>query len=678
MKKQILMGCSILALVACSSSNEEEEQKIDYASFDAAAVEEITESGDFALALEILKGQEELGLADKKNFLKQAEIYGGRLDGVATEVAIEKAREKGAGIEETALSLSKALLAQGKYEEALITLDDSNDSHVMNIDVLLLKADIANAQGDAEKAREYFKKVVAEDSNNKSGHLGLALLELEQGNFEQAETHADEAYLGSGQDPLIDYVKGSVFRYQRRVGEAIEYLERATNQNAGHVPALLELAGAYIENNELDKAREQLDAAFDVTPGNPMLKYYDGLMYAIEGKQSEAEEMLLKSEDLIKTYPPATRTYAHVSYRLGKCENAQPYFERFLDHMPNDKMTVLALADCYTRMGKPERALAAVQPILEANPDDMGANLQAAGAAGLLRDLRDAKPIVEKTFKLAVKDESVDIETRKMLGRRFAYLQYVTGELKEALASLDTLLMEYGDDTQSLILLSNIYMETGELSLAEQTTQKLFQIIPESVEGLNTMGAIRFRQRQLVEAVEYYNRAIEISPRYQSALKNRALALIGTGEYSAAKDDLIILLAEKPNDGELRGLMGRVYLEQQEPLEAMKQLKQAHSAAPKSAVIAADYALALARSGYVASAISQAQKAKKLVTTKGEKIKTYLDGLITDWEQQELERRAQSEADKARIQEEIRQKLNAEEKAKREAKEKVDGENRHR
>ncbi len=670
MNKQILAGCSILALVACGTSEDEEEQKIDYVSFDDAAIEKIVEDGDFQQAIDILKGQEELGIADQKDFLVQAQIYGSRLDGIATEVAIDKAREKGASVAETALALSKALLAQGKYVGALSALDELEATADTAADVLLLRADIANAQEEPGKAREYFNEFVAIKPDDMAGYLGLAVLELEHGNFEQAEAFATEAASRTEQDPIIDYVRGSVARYQRRLGEAITLLEKATGQNTGHVPALLELAGAYIENNELEKAREKLDAAFDITPGNPMLAYYDGLIYAIEGKQAEAEEMLLMSGDMVKTYPPATRTYAHVAYRLGKCENAQPYFERFLDHMPNDKMTVLALADCYTRLGKPRRALAALKPILAINPDDMGANLQAAGAAGLLRDLNEAKPIVEKTFGLAVKDETVDSETIKMLGRRLAYLQFVTGDSEGALENLRGLSQDYGADIQSLTLLSNIHMEKGDLGAAEQAAKQLVELAPTSVEALNTLGAIQFRQRNLEQAIDYYDQAIAISPRYQSALKNRVLAFIGIGRFDDAETDLLVLLEEVPDDGDLRGLMGRVYLEQQKPEEAMKQLKQAHQQSPKSAIIAADYALALARSGYVASAISQADKAKGLVRNGNAKVIAYLEGLIADWEQQDLERRKQSDANKARVQEEIKKKLDAQEKAAKEASEK--------
>lgn len=671
MKKQVLVGCSIFALAACGTSENEEEQKIDYAAFDDTAVEKLVDGGDFQAAIDILKGQEELGIADKQDFLVQAKIYGDRLDGVATEVAIEKAREKGATIPETALALSKALVTQGRYSDALQSLEELEQTPETAYEILLLQADIANAQEDYDKARGYFNQAVENRPDDMSGYLGLAVLELEQGNFEKADVHALEAAAYSDQDPIVDYVRGTVARYQRRLPDAISFLEKATGRNAGHVPALLELAGAYIENNEFQKARNQLEAAFKITPGNPMLKYYDGLIYAIEGRQAEAEEMLLKSEDLIKTYPPATRTYAHVAYRLGKCENAQPYFERFLGRVPNDKMTVLALADCYTRMGKPERALGAIKPILDVDPNDMDANLQAAGAAGLLRDLRQAKPILEKAFLLAAQNDNVDDATRKMIGRRLAHVLYSTGEADAAARNLMMLQEKYGVDAQSLILLSNIQMEIGDLATAEQTVLQLMKLEPGSVEALNAMGALRFRQRNLDEAIDYYDQAIAKSPRYQSALKNRALAYIGVGKFDAAEEDLLLLFREVPDDGELRGLMGRVYLEQQKPLEAMKQLKQAHQQSPKAVMIAADYALALARSGYVASAISQAEKTKGLIKNGGEKITAYLDGLIADWEQQDLERRQQSEAEKTRIQEEIKQKLDAKEKAEMEAKEKA-------
>lgn len=649
MVKNIFVTCSIFALAACGSS-EPEEEKVDYAAFDDAAIQALIEQGEQQQAIEILKGQEELGIANKQDYLAQAQIYDERFDGVAAEVAVEKAREQGATVQETALLLARGFLAQKKYEEALGALGEIEEESGNTHEWHLLRADIASGEEEPEVARQYFTSALEIKPEDSAGYIGLAVLELEQGNFEQADSFAIQAASYADNDPLVDYVRGAVARNQQRHEEAVVFLERATARIDGHAPAHLELAGTLIELGRLDDARIQLDAAFLVEPRNPMTVYYAGLIAAMEGKQKEAEELLLRTGDLIKRYPPAARTYAHVEYALNKCENAQPYFERFLSVQPEDKKSVLAFADCLARLNKPEQALALLQRILNENPDDLDASIQAAGAAGQLENTVAAKTIIERAYKRALVSEGFNQQMLGILGRRLAFMEFVTGNYEGAEVLLSKLSKEHSGNEETYALLANIHMKKGDLVKAEEAVQTILSQDAKSAQGLNLLGAIRYRERNLPEAELLFTQALAEVPDYQSALKNRALAYIGLGKFAEAEADLQPLVEKAPTDGQLQGLLGRVFIETGKPNDALPLLKRAERALPKSAIIATDHALAMAQSGFVASAIAQAQKAKKLAEAdKG--LSSYLDNLIANWEQKETDRRALEAAEEAQAKE---------------------------
>lgn len=653
-----------LLLAACGSSSEEEQEQIDYSTFDDAAVMAIFDEGDYAKVLEIVRGQEDLSIDDKADHLIAARVHTIFLNGIAAEVAIEKAVEAGAEPTEVALLLARALLLQGKYQQAEKVLEDTVLLEQDAYEALLLRGDINKEVGKNSNARGFYEAAIKDQPDAFRGYVGLALLELYEGNLQSAAELSAAAEERAPDDPIVLYVRGVTLRYQQQLEEAKTYLVRAVEMHPAHVMAHLELVGIHVEERNVPEAEKNLDAVFAVSPEHSMALYYSALILAANGEAEKAEEILLRIGDLTRNFPPAARVYGHVAYRLGKYSTAQPYLKRFLEIIPGDRATRLALAESLTRRGRAREALQYLQPLIGEDSTDLEAFLQASAASGLLGEVTIARGFLSKAETLASGRE-VDQELVRSLSRRHALARFMTGEREQALAQLRAMYDKDREDFVSLTLLVNMQMETGDLGGAEATSKELIELAPGNPLGMNMLGSIRHRQKRPEDAIELYDSALQINAGYVSALKNRALSYLVMDKFAEAATDLELVVSKIPNDAHAQGMLGRAYLQMGRAKEAVPFLQRAEKAFPTSAIIATDYSQALAALNYTSSAISKARVAKELAGN-NEGLVKFLDDHIATWESAIAEQKRQRE------EEEAERRRKAKEEAERRAKEEAE------
>ncbi|WP_262689480.1 tetratricopeptide repeat protein [Kordiimonas aestuarii] len=651
-------------LAACGGSEEEEAEKIDYASFDDKAVQQLVDDGEYQKALEVIKAQDELEISDKTDFLTAADIYLNLLDGVAAEVAIEDAREAGASDGEILLKLSRALLLQQKFKKADEILNDTSFEGEEKFQALLLRGDIAQQKQDIQGARYFYRLAIEEKPEDFRGYLGMALLSLNQGQLTEANAFADEAASRVEDDPIVQYVKGAVARYERRTEDAEKHLLKAVDLHSGNMLAYFELIGMYIETGQLEKAQEQLDSVYALVPNNPMAQYFNALILAVEGKTQEAEYMLLRTGDFTRTFPPAARTYGHIAFELGKYSTAQPYLERFLSQAPADRSTRLKLAECLTRRGQSARALLYLEPLIGEGSEDIEGLLQAAAANGAQGNIVETRTYIERANEIAKAAEDMDQNLIAQLGQRLALTRFISGDEVGAIAELQALYSNAEGDAESLTLLANMQMENGDLSGAVATAKRILEVEPDSAVGNNLLGAVAYRHREIDAAMTFYNKALEQNPDYQSALKNRGLANLTANKFEAAKKDFEAVLSKGAEDAQVHAMLGRAYLELGNGKDAATHLKQAEAIIPESAIISTDLAEALTLSGLRSSGITQAQKAKRLAKA-DENLMQYIDDLIVKWQKEELQAQKDAEAEREKRREELAKKREEMEKARR-------------
>ena len=664
----ILVAC-LLLLVACGSSEEEQAETIDYASYDLAGLKELVENGERDFAIEIIRAREQLSLAGVGEHLLSAKIFLSTSNAIAAEVELEKAKRAGASSTEYFLLLTQNHMLQGRYNEAEEVIGNAELKGEDVYPGLLLLADINRARSNFDAARNLYQAAIVDQPENRLAYIGAAQVELTLGKLDEAAKFSEIAMKLAPNDAKTLFVLGSVYRYQLHTKKATELLERSVGLNKTQVLPRLELAGIYTEAGAFEKARTHLDVVYATAPNNRLAKFYTALMLAAEGKPNEAEEILFQLGDLSNAFPLAGRVYGHTLYRLGKFSKAQFHLERFLELVPSDRPSRLALAEIYTRRGRPTKSLELLGPLVGAETADLEAILQAAAAAGSAGNRVLAQKFLERAEAMVATTEAEDGDLGRKLARRIAMNLLAQGKGDEAVSQLRNLMAADGQDFVSLSLLSNVQMTKGDLEGALKSAERMLELAPENPLSSNLMGAVKYRQRNLPEAKVFYDKAIDLSPDYLSALKNRGQLFLVMKKFEEARLDLEKVVTISPQDFQSRGLYGRALLETDNAKEALEQLIAAERVYPKSVVLKADQSEALEQLGYLSSAISKAKEAQALVK-EDSGFGRYLEALLIKWEKTEAERMeeeeiARVEAKKVRDEErKAREELLAKERAK--------------
>lgn len=627
---KLLLALTLSALVAACSDDEQLEKKILFESYTMEQLEAFVEAGESEKVIEAITFYREEATATDEHYLLLATIYLGSGDGIAAEETLYKLRNRDFPEEKTALPLAQSLVMQGKHQDAekalkgvALTGDDLFKSFILRGDIML-------ALGNIARAESFYQAAIDTDPDNFLAYAAMALFQVQQGDFRQAQVFIDQAETLEADGFLLHYSKGMVARYSGQLDDAKNHFVKAVEANSADTLSRLELVGLYLAADELELAQLQLDAIYAITPINPMANYYTALILVSESRFDEAEGLLLRTGDFTREYPLAAQVYGLTTYELEKYSTAIPYLSRALAFFPNDVSTRLALADSLARRGEAKRSLQVLQPLIAAE-DNITALVHATAAAAGVGDVRSARRFIERALELAEQGGLNDPALMNALVRKAAFARFLDDDLDGATALLDAMYAEDEEDVESLTNKANMFLASGDLGQAQTALNQLLSFDPENTVAANLKGAILHRQRRFDEAIEAYTEAIAKVPEYQSAIKNRAFAYIQKEDYEKARADLQILIDLSVEEPQVQAMYGRSLIETGDPEGALPFLARAVDGLPNSSIVRADRAEALAMLGYYSRALDSAAEARDLGAFDQDFV-TYIDEKIEEWD----------------------------------------------
>jgi tetratricopeptide (TPR) repeat protein len=134
----------------------------------------------------------------------------------------------------------------------------------------------------------------------------------------------------------------------------------------------------------------------------------------------------------------------------------------------------------------------------------------------------------------------------------------------------------------------------------------------------NNLGNIFFRDGRMDEAIEQYQKALEIWPRYALARNNLGNAFLRSGRLDEAMEQYERALALRPDDAETHDNLGNVLLKKGRVDEAIAHFQKALALQPDNAEFHNNFGNALLGKRKLDEAIEQYQKALALRPTSAE------------------------------------------------------------
>jgi tetratricopeptide (TPR) repeat protein len=115
-------------------------------------------------------------------------------------------------------------------------------------------------------------------------------------------------------------------------------------------------------------AMGQLEEAARLSPDKPELAIRMGEIYLALDRWENARRAADQALAIDRTNPAAWSLRARASRGAGDLRQAMADYQRSLGYYPNDPVVLEQLAELYRRMGQPERALTALQTLIDTYP----------------------------------------------------------------------------------------------------------------------------------------------------------------------------------------------------------------------------------------------------------------------------------------------------------------------
>lgn len=561
-------------------------------------------SNDFDAAIALINQAHEKGQADAESYSILADAYLNSGSGIPAEAAIDRARQLGADYAATAVPFAKSLLIQGQFRRALEALRGVSIPEQDRGDALIITGDANFAQNNYDNARRFYQTAVDQFPDDFQAYLGLARLGLKEGDLEQAKTYADQAYLRSNDNTMVQYTRGLLARYAGNSALAEEYFEDAVRLFPENVMANLELAGIRINQQRFEEAEQNLDTVYASTPKNPMALYLSGVILSSRGEYDEAEALLNRARVATENYLPALYVRGLVAYQLENNEVAIELLTRVLQVRPANRTARLALSASYLRLQQPTNAYNTLVPLINQGQDDVGVLAMAAAILIAQGETERGRAMYERVALLSG-EEGVDAVNN--LDTKLALAQFVAGDSENALSTLSLATTSQAAQIRDLGVMGSMQLRTRDFDGARITIDKIVAAAPDRALGYNMRGTLEFQQGDFEGAVQSYTQALTRKSDYYTALRNRGLAYMNLRQYDRAENDLERLLEEEPTDTRAKAALGKVLLLNGKAEEAVPYFREAVRLVPQSVLLWADYSQALAEAGNTTRAIEEAR-----------------------------------------------------------------------
>ena len=160
------------------------------------------------------------------------------------------------------------------------------------------------------------------------------------------------------------------------------------------------------------------------------------------------------------------------------------------------------------------------------------------------------------------------------------YLMYSISQFHEAIKYIKLLNEKFPNQPLLFNLIGACYKEIGQLDGAVQMFQRAVSINPKYAEAFFNLGATLQALDQKDDAVENYQKAIDITPNYPDALNNLGNTLLNLGQIDSAIESLEWAVAYKHDFAEAYNNLGNAYNDSGKPEKAIKSFKKAISCNP--------------------------------------------------------------------------------------------------
>jgi predicted O-linked N-acetylglucosamine transferase (SPINDLY family) len=372
---------------------------------------------------------------------------------------------------------------------------------------------------------------------------------------------------------LVQILRQAVQAYVRGDLRAAETFSlRALARHPNQPDALNILGLTAYRSRQHSKARDLLERAIKIDPGNADYHANLGLVLAAQGRLDEAVPSLQAALRLRPDHADARHTLGNVLYLKRDFPAAIAELERSLQRNPNNPSAIHTLGNALLAMDRTDDAIAAFRRAIAMQPGLAQAHLD----LGIALRRRGDAPAAAKAISDAIR-------IRPDLPDAYVHLaQFFTGERRhaDAISALRQGAQRNPKSAELQLALGNTLREQSELEQAQRCYRTAIELEPLRPEAYINLGSLLRTRGQLAEARSVLSCAVELNPSSAEAYNNLGNILRDQSSFDEAESAYRSALRIAPGMPRALSNLGCVLKDRGELDEALNCFRQAIAREP--------------------------------------------------------------------------------------------------
>ena len=394
---------------------------------------------------------------------------------------------------------------------------------------------------------------------------------MKKGEYKKAILEFKNALQLDPKNPKALFYLGKAYLSLKEFRKAYSSFLRAIEEDPGYDDARVEIASLLVFARRVDDAFEHLKKIKNPKNYEPRISIIKARAFIIKERYRDAIRTLLAVKDAYRD--KKIQMLLCLCYKkTGDFEKMKECIKRWRDIDRKDPGSYIFMAQYWMQKGEKENAVKELDEMIKNNPSD---NLKLFRALSLERlgYIKEA----EKAFE-GLPQESNFLKEKA----RFYFRQR---RIKEAEKILKELIRKNPEDIDSVIILSEIFFETGRKELAYREIEKAVENVKKKKDRerlLFEKAKLKAKEGRLDEAKSICKEILKMDQAMLDAHFLLGKILLYEGDLDSAEVHLSQVAVSRPDNVEAQILLSRCQLMNKKPSMAEDTLKNAISRMPKN------------------------------------------------------------------------------------------------
>lgn len=548
----------------------------DRSSLNIGKVRKLIDAGQFAEAVVGLRSVLQLhpDTAEARMLLGRIHLISG--DALNAEVELRRALTGGSPKDEVVPLLARAMLDAGRAKAVVDEFGSFEPASGESwIELKSVIADALARINQVDRANALLEEVLKRQPLAARALLVQARLIAGAGKVDAALQVVEGVLKREAKNLDALRLKADLLAYSKRdVEGAIPVYIALVQAAPTRIDGRAALISALLLSQKIDEATRQIGELKALAPQNMQTLLFEAHLSHVKKDYAKARDI---ANQLMKYAPTSVELMelaGSAELNLGAWQNASVLLGKAVFAEPKRVRARQLLARSLVMGGRPEKALEALRPLLDAAPPPLEAQIIAAEAHVLLGQSDKAQLLFAHAAKMRPEDNR--------LKATLALLDATNGNPEKAVSAL-TAIAVGSEETSADMALFSLQMQRRNYDGALAAAQRLDKKTPKSPTPLYLQGQAQAGQGDRAATRRSFEAALQRSPKYFSAIASLAYLDAREGKPETGWNRLdAFLVAEPTVEAGWLALMGLANQFVDRPTRQMKVIERALAAIPTS------------------------------------------------------------------------------------------------